>query len=373
MDRKLTIIIDVNTSGGAERVAAILANYFVNNGYCVNIINSDKDSAFYHLDNKINVIKMGLDYSKKGMIYSAIRLVKKYLYLRKYFRKHRNETILTFLTRMEMPVIVAARSYKGQIYTSVRNDPQRYTLPVRMFRRITYPCIAGVVFQTKTVSSFKDFKKIRKSAVIANPLMQAINEKQIPIPHSQRKRKICNVARLEKQKNQECLIRAFAKIAADYPDITLSIYGEGPLRKTLQKLIEELGMCSRIMLPGVEKNVVCHNKDALMFVLSSYYEGMPNALMEAMAYGIPSISTDFASGAARELIRDGVNGFLFPVDNVEALEKKMRYVLDNPDIADRAALEATKIYDSYNVETICAKWEKFLFSEERLNAKEREE
>ena len=361
MTGKLTITIDKNTSGGAERVAVVLANYFANNGYHVNIINADRDSCFYPVDSKVTVIKMGLDYSKSGVVHSAIRCIKKWLFLMEYFRKLRNNTVLTFLPNMEIPTIIAAKLYKIPVYTSVLSDPRTYSLPIRCFRMIAYPRISGIIFQTEKVKSFKDFKNVRKAAVIANPLMQKISERQVPVSATKRKRLIFTVGRLEKCKNHEGLIKAFTRLAIDYPDVKLFIYGEGPLHDSLQDLIMKLHMGDRIFLQGVETDAVYHNRDSLMFVLNSHYEGMPNALMEALAYGIPAISTDFFSGAAREMIRDVKNGFLVPVDNDNALEKKMRYLLDNPGIANDITSEATRIYDSCNTEKICTKWKEFMY------------
>lgn len=361
--KKLTITIDVNIAGGAERQAVVLANHFANAGYKVTIINADRNSAFYPLDNKIKVIKMGFDYSKHGLPYSAIRVVKKFLFLISYIRKHRDDTVLTLLTNMEVPTIIAAKLCGVRVYTLICNDARKEALPLRLFRTTMYPKIDGVIFQTERVRAFKDFENVKKSIVVENPLMQEIDKRQIPISYVQRSNKIFTAGRLVQVKNQEGLIRAFARLAVDYTDLKLFIYGDGSLKEQLSDLIYELGMNERVFLPGAESDVIRNNREALLFVLNSYSEGMPNALMEAMAYGIPSISTDFPSGAARELIDDGISGFLVPVDNVDALEQKMRYVLEHPDIADKAAVEATKIYDKCNAEKICAKWEEFMFGE----------
>ena len=118
-----------------------------------------------------------------------------------------------------------------------------------------------------------------------------------------------------------------------------------------------------MFLPGAIENAISKYKDALLFVINSLFEGMPNVLMEAMAYGLPVISTDFYSGAAKEMITDGENGFLIPVDNEEALEEKIRLVLDSPHIAQSVAEKATEIFYKYNMNAVCHEWEKFLYGE----------
>ena len=113
------------------------------------------------------------------------------------------------------------------------------------------------------------------------------------------------------KKNQKILIEAFSKIEGAYPEYELIIYGEGSLRETLEKQVRDLGIEQKVKLPGNDANVLEKIRDAGIFVLSSNYEGMPNALIEAMALGIPSISTDCPCGGPKTLVQPYINGLLF--------------------------------------------------------------
>lgn len=363
MERRFTITIDRNISGGAEHQAVTLANYFVNKGYQVTVINSDEDSDFYQIDDRVKIVKMKLDYSKSGTVQSVARCIKKWVFLMRYFSRHKSDTVLTFLPNMEIPTMIAAKIHKIKIYTSVLADPRTYAVPVRIFRMIMFPRITGVIFQTEKVKNFKDYKRVKRSTVIRNPLMQGIDKRQVSLMAVQREPKIFTAGRLETVKNQAGLIRAFSRLSSDYPEVKLYIFGEGTLREDLRELIDELDMQKVIFLPGAERDVIFKNRNALIFILNSHTEGMPNALMEAMAYGIPVISTDFYTGAARELIHEGENGFLVPVNNEERLEKKIRYILNHPDIAEKVGREATEIYETCNIERIGMEWESFMFGE----------
>jgi glycosyltransferase involved in cell wall biosynthesis len=149
-------------------------------------------------------------------------------------------------------------------------------------------------------------------AIIPNPINPEFNVK----PFSGKRRKIItSVGRLSEQKNQHVLIEAFSRIEKDFPDYELVIYGEGNLRETLENQIKTLKLENKVKLPGVKKNIKNEIYDCSLFVLPSLYEGMPNALMEAMALGLPVISTDCPCGGPRFLIHN-YNGLLVKVNNV---------------------------------------------------------
>ena len=161
------------------------------------------------------------------------------------------------------------------------------------------------------------------------------------------------------QKNHKLLIKAFSNIAEQVDD-NLIIYGEGDQRPELQALINELGLDERVLLPGVINNVVEATKDAKVFVLSSDYEGMPNALMEALALGIPCISTDCPCGGPQALINDGENGILIPVGDEAVLSGALKKLLGDADYANRLGRCAKERAQEFSPERIFAGWEDYI-------------
>ena len=127
------------------------------------------------------------------------------------------------------------------------------------------------------------------------------------------------------------------------PEYELIIYGEGSLRETLEKQVRDLGIEQKVKLPGNDANVLEKIRDAGIFVLSSNYEGMPNALIEAMALGIPSISTDCPCGGPKTLVQPYINGLLFPVEDVDALVSCIKYFIENEEKANEIGMRATEI------------------------------
>ena len=143
---------------------------------------------------------------------------------------------------------------------------------------------------------------------------------------------IVAVGRMDENKNQRMAIRAFCKIAERFPDARLILYGDGPLRRELTEEVRSLDMSERILLPGRITDVPEKLEKAYAFVLTSFTEGMPNTLIEAMSLGTACISTDCPCGGPKDLIRDGENGFLVPVDDSDALADRLTRLLENPDL-----------------------------------------
>ena len=170
---------------------------------------------------------------------------------------------------------------------------------------------------------------------------------------------------LQAAKRRSCghlLLDAFAKIANRYPKIRLDFYGDGVLHDELQAKIDAMDMANRISLHPSRKDIFDCIRTARIFVLPSDYEGMPNALMEAMALGLPCISADCRPGGARTLIENGKNGFIIPVGNTDALAEKIAYLLDNPAVAERIAAEARLLGQTHTNAVVFDKWDDFLKS-----------
>ena len=204
---------------------------------------------------------------------------------------------------------------------SARNDPSRnYSIASRIMRWLVVRYADGLVFQTDQAREFFSKKVREKAIVIPNPTYIKKGEYHLP---AIRDDKIVTVGRLESQKNQKMLLEAFMKVKDFYPQMRLEIYGEGSQRCELEKMISSFNLGGSVFLMGAFKDIFSKIYDAKLFVLSSDFEGMPNALIEAMSLGIPSISTDCPCGGPRMLIQDGINGYLVPVGNADLLAEKI--------------------------------------------------
>lgn len=277
--------------GGAERVVANLANAFAKDND-VSIVITINDAPKYDLNKKIILASLDEGIVGHNLITKNIKRIKN---LKRFIRNFKPDIIVSFLPEPSYRVLFLSMFNKIPVIVSVRNDPkiEYKSFKSRLIMKLLYPLAKGFVFQTKEAQEYFSSKIQSKSIVIPNPVDKRFLEKNC---EGQRSNTIVTVGRLEEQKNHELLINAFSKITNEIPEYKLIIYGEGSLRERLEQQIKNLKLEEKVLLPGVEKNIEEKIYNARLFVLSSNYEGMPNALMEAMALGIPSISTDCPCG-----------------------------------------------------------------------------
>ncbi len=241
---------------------------------------------------------------------------------------------------------------------SIRNDPKiEYKNKVVYFlMKNLYKDVDCLVLQTNEAKNFfeKIVKDNNKLHVIPNP----INEKfDVNTPYvGERDKTIVTVGRLEKQKNQKLLIDAFKIASEKHNDYKLLLYGKGSLQKQLEEHCENNSLEDKVIFKGQVDNVKEEIYKAGMFVLSSDYEGMPNALMEAMALGLPCISTDCPCGGPRTLIQQNENGILVETNNVEQLSNAINMLIENRELSSKIGYSANKIKESYSVNVIAKKW-----------------
>ncbi|WP_303815059.1 glycosyltransferase [Selenomonas ruminantium] len=240
------------------------------------------------------------------------------------------------------------------IIYSARNDPATgYGKIARIMRYFVTKSCNGCVFQTHDAMNFFSENVQKKSKVIFNPTY--IGYDDYPLPE-RRRNVIVNVGRLSKQKNQALLIQAFAEIHKKYPYMQLEIYGEGELRGELQRLIDELKLSNCAFLRGTTPDVLDKVYGSKLFVLSSNYEGMPNALIEAMCVGTPVISTDCPCGGARELIDLAGAGKLVKTNNLPEMIYNMNSVLSE----GQDGRKLKTICNYLSKDKIFAEWLEFL-------------
>ena len=345
MKYKILFVLGSLGRGGAEHVVTILANDYVEKDWEVHICMLLSNKVEYNIDNKIVLH----DLSNGGG--SRIKRTPYWLNnIRKTVKTVQPDKIVSFAARINLLVLAACLGLKKDIFVSERNDPKydgRGKI-VRMGTSLLYPRSKKIIFQTKRATETFNNKIKAKGVIIPNPIEVncAYTGKNI---HT-----IVSVGRLTPQKNQLLLIRAFKPVVEKYPDAQLVIYGEGSLRKTLESEITRLNLKENVFLPGMKKNVLELMKDAGIFVMSSDYEGLSNALLEAMAMGFPCISTNCAG--ADEYITDHENGLLVQVGDENGLSNAMIELFENNALREKCAQNAQQINDKIAKHHVIGLW-----------------
>lgn len=356
MKLKLKICFYINNlgKGGAERVITELAHQFSKKTYDVVVITSFRDKNEYVLDPTIKRICLGDTQDFGNRIVRNIKLIKK---LRHTIKAEKPDVVISFLQEPNFRALVATVGLKIKRIISVRNDPEKeYFGRIGHFvGKVILPFADGCVFQTEDARTWFPQRLQNKSTIILNEVKEVFFETE----YTPEKR-IITVGRLNKQKNHELLIDAFSKISDDIVDRNVYIYGEGPLRNKLQEKIDRYGLTNRIYLMGTTNNVSEALATAEIFVLCSDYEGMPNALLEALAVGVPSISTDCPCGGPRMIIQNNFNGILVKVGNSDSLAAALKLLIDDNKLKSAISKNARETAAKYKPQIVFAKWEDYI-------------
>ena len=348
--KKHLFFIGTLQNGGAERVVSILSGKMAEQGMPVVILTYYDMTVFYnvHSNVKVTCVEKETGTKSKG---------KNFLWVRKYFKEHA-DVLISFLAPFNIFALACNFANGTPIIVADRNDPTKIpsNILVRKVRDFLYRFADGIVVQTMKNQSYFSKQVQKKSVVIYNPI--DLGEKAGSALQTEKHKRIVSVGRLMQQKNQKMLFAAFKNVLEKYPNYQLVIYGEGPMRKELEAYAKELEIEKNISLHGNVTDVHDRIKDAELFVLSSDYEGMPNALIEAMCLGLPVISTK-VSGAT-DLIKDHENGLLTELNDQKKLEAAMIELIENPDLAEKLAKNAIELNDSLELNKIMNQWIHFI-------------
>ena len=286
----------------------------------------------------------------------------KILELRRRMKYENPHIVVTLGTPICIYTVPALWGLDVKHIVSERNSPANFAGKwiTKVLSRMLMKAADGFVFQTKQAQDYYAGSIAKRSVVIPNPIIDLSDF--VPVPSEEREKKIVSVGRLAKQKNFKLLIDAFSALPDRYSEYKLVIYGDGPERGELSRRVEEKGLSGRVSMPGTSEHVHQDIANATLFVMSSDFEGMPNALMEAMALGLPCISTDCPCGGPTELIKDGKNGLLVPVGNKDAMVTAMVRVLDDNVFSETLSKMAINIRDTHNLDIICKMWLRYFDS-----------
>ncbi|OBX24137.1 MULTISPECIES: glycosyltransferase family 4 protein [Bizionia] len=351
---KIAFIITSLTSGGAERVLSTLSNSFVAD-YQVTIITLYNVMPFYELDSRIKRISCKESYNKNmRFIDSLTNNIYMIGSLYRILKKEQISVAIGFMTTTNIYTIIASKLARIPCLISERTHPDYDPLSdfwIKI-RKKTYPYCTKLIVQTAGIKSyFTKFLNPDKLAIIKNPLADSL----IAFRDESLKKEniILSVGRLDPVKNQRLLIEAFSEMEID--NWKIQIVGEGELRSELQALINDLNLEDSVELIGSVDCVHDYYNKARIFAFTSNFEGFPNALIEAMAFGLPCISTNCPSGP-NEVIDDGENGFLIPVGDKNMLKLKLEVLISQPELGERFGASAKASTAKFETKHISEQW-----------------
>ncbi|MCR5675587.1 MAG: glycosyltransferase [Lachnospiraceae bacterium] len=359
--RSVAFHLNCLTHGGTERVVSNLANRFAGEGYQVYVATEWEDEDEFPLDPRIKRVHVGLregDERKSRVTQFLLRI----RYLRAFLREYRPDVIVAFMRRANYRALMATRRIRIPAVISVRIDPavSYVSFSDRVQIRWLFPKAAGAVFQTGEQQRFFEPWLPKNARVILNP----IHEKYTDAPETTvRERAVVHAARLVDFKDQPTLIRAFLQVHEKHPDVQLRMYGPDSgdgTKEICEGLIREYHAEDWILLCGSSDKLEIDLPKGLCFVSSSLFEGLPNAVLEAMALGLPVISTDCPCGGPAEVIRDGENGLLVPVGDAAAMAAAMNRLIEDRDLAERLGREARRIRETAGMQAVFSEWRDYL-------------
>ena len=338
---KIVFVLPDMAGGGTERVVALLANEFVGRGYPVAILLFAGNQVAYPLDPRVEVCVTGE--ASGGKL--SVRL-KRIVNMRRFYKKNKDCYIFAFSVMGAVFSVVTAAGIPHRMLVSERNDPTKYDK--QNIRNWAYTKAEKIVAQTTDMLDCLPAKIRDKMVVIPNPVPA-----DIPAAfEGERKKQVVSVARLQPQKNQKLLIESFSDFSKMFPNYELHIFGVGELEAELRSLAEELGVAEKVVFRGFSNHIKEDIRESAMFVLSSDYEGISNSMIEALALGLPVISTDCPIGGSRAYIQDGVSGLLTGVGNRKELALAMCKVAENPAFAEKLSRNAVMVKEKFSLAKI---------------------
>lgn len=351
-DKKILFITLKLGGGGAERVTTTLCNYMFERGYDVSVLAIDGNDGSYRMLSGLDVVCLD---PKPGKIPGVVsRLVG--------IRRHVDTLGPDLIVNLGggYRYVDQLRLYdRAELVFSERNYPPMVYGRCQM-RQVFRLCsrASGVVFQTPDAQAFYPEDIQRKSAIIPNPVMDGLPEW---IGSDGAEKRVVTFCRLESQKNLPLLIEAFALFAGGrHDDWRLQIFGDGSQRAALLKRAAELGIGDSVSIEPFAADVHSRVRNATMFVSSSDFEGLQNALIECMAMGMPCIATDCLGGGARMLAHEGERAMLVPRGSAVALADAMTRVADDSGVMGRLSSYARSLRDELAAGPICERWVDFL-------------
>jgi GalNAc-alpha-(1->4)-GalNAc-alpha-(1->3)-diNAcBac-PP-undecaprenol alpha-1,4-N-acetyl-D-galactosaminyltransferase len=356
----VVLVIESLGGGGAQHVATTLANAWAANGAAVEVVTlqgSDRD--FFRLNPRIARTVVGGFGGSSHVLMAMIANLRRIFKLRQALKRSAAKIVVSFIGSTNVLTILAARGLGMRLAIAERNDPQRQSLGWiwDRLRVLLYGKADLVVVNSRdAVTSMAGYVPRERMIWLPNPLRTA-PPNLAPVAESGF---FLAVGRLQGQKGYDVLLSAFADVVAAMPQARLVVLGEGPLRETLQAQAGRLNLTQHVSFMGQVNDPFPWYRAALAFVHPARFEGMPNAVLEAMSEGLPVIVTAEQTGL-RGIVHDGRTGFVVPAESARALADAMLSLVKNSTLREAVGRAARDAVAPFEPQRAIAAWSKALF------------
>lgn len=351
------LITKLDYSGGPKMLAWV-ANQFAKAGHNVEILSIYSDLVGQQLEENVKFYALNYSINKNRIMRNSIDMIKVVNGVNKHIMQEEPDLVISFLYAVDLFYLIKAKKNKQRMIISMRLDPYSEKGISAMVKHCLTKLADGLVFQTDGAKDFYGNKIRDKSIVIPNPVTdKTLSFSDKVKSFCERKNIIVVPARLNvKQKRQDLMIKAFNIVYKTHPDYRLVFLGDGEDKEKLKEMTKNYGLSEAIefhrSIPTAEEYTV----NCKIVALSSDYEGIPNALIEALGLGLNVVATDCSPGGAKMLIEDGINGFVVNRGDYKAIAEKINFYIENPYEADKIGMNARNIKNKFSEQIVANKW-----------------